>query len=221
MNFTSNISDNLPVLVAPRPVRLTASSLRLRPKHSQSQHDRSLSSDYRCPFYQDTPSDRERPPSSSSSSSPRSSPRSGLPTEALEEFLSILKPSFFQPSSPRIRRHTQPAFQQERPPVILKPHSLIDPPCTSVEEIDHARSASGGTTGRDTPDSPLEFDPSITNTPPIRWFSARVLSSPISRNQTRNPFLRHLHDQSPIPMPVMSPAAVPLPLPTPDEFLEI
>jgi hypothetical protein len=54
----------------------------------------------------------------------------------------------------------------------------------------------------------------------------RLLASPISRMQTRNPFQRHPSYEAAAPSfefsPTWpSPAAVPLPLPTPDELLEM
>lgn len=49
------------------------------------------------------------------------------------------------------------------------------------------------------------------------------LASPVSRMHTRNPFLRHSDDRSPVPCAPsapLTPAAVPLPLPTPDELVD-
>ena len=49
------------------------------------------------------------------------------------------------------------------------------------------------------------------------------LASPVSRMHTRNPFLRHSDDRSPAPSAPsapLTPAAVPLPLPTPDELVD-
>jgi hypothetical protein len=46
-------------------------------------------------------------------------------------------------------------------------------------------------------------------------------ASPISRMHTRNPFLRHAALQSPTPVVPLSPAAIPLPTPTPDELLDL
>ena len=37
---------------------------------------------------------------------------------------------------------------------------------------------------------------------------------------TRNPFLRNSDDRSPAPIAPLTPAAVPLPLPTPDELVD-
>ncbi|TFK76599.1 hypothetical protein BDN72DRAFT_246035 [Pluteus cervinus] len=221
------MADHLPVLVAPRPVRLAISTVqqRMRQKQqSQSQQESPLALPYYSPS--ESPPEPQRPPTSS--------PGSALPTEALEEFLSILRPSFFQPSSPRIRRHpsaTLPAFQHDRGSIVLRPRARIDIPHTPVDELDLARSGqSSRATGRDTPDSALtpnstaDVDPTITDSPPIRWFTSNLLASPISRNQTRNPFPRHIHDQSPSissPTAILTPSAIPLPSPSPDELLEI
>ncbi|TEB35963.1 hypothetical protein FA13DRAFT_1727524 [Coprinellus micaceus] len=51
-----------------------------------------------------------------------------------------------------------------------------------------------------------------------RWLRHSVLSSPVSRMQTRNPFLKQIVE---LPRPPLSPAAVPLPTPTPSEMLEL
>jgi len=75
---------------------------------------------------------------------------------------------------------------------------------------------------------------------PFRWFSSGLLgeltqylgefwltlqyhplASPISRMHTRNPFFRHVTAQSPAPALPLSPAAIPLPTPTPDELLDL
>ncbi|KAJ2916849.1 hypothetical protein MD484_g3552, partial [Candolleomyces efflorescens] len=91
-------------------------------------------------------------------------PRSGaLPSDALEEFLSILKS----------RRTVRPRQ-----------------------------------------DNPEKHDSDSQN----RWVQCGVLSSPVSRMHTRNPFLKHATEA---PAPPLSPAAIPLPTPSPGELLEL
>lgn len=51
-----------------------------------------------------------------------------------------------------------------------------------------------------------------------RWLRHSVLSSPVSRMHTRNPFLKHIAE---LPVPPLSPAAVPLPTPSPNELHEL
>ncbi|KAF9263678.1 hypothetical protein L218DRAFT_864672, partial [Marasmius fiardii PR-910] len=165
--------------------------------------------------------------------------RSPLPSEALEEFLSILKPGlpgFFPPRSPiRSRR------QVSLPTLPVYPNrarARLEGPGSGLEELEVIRSTQSSRTDR-TPDSTdgldgvdiqvLEIDDRHS---PFRWFSSSVLSSPVSRSNTRNPFQRHaatytvVHGQSPSASAVspfygsLSPSAIPLPLPTADELVE-
>ncbi|KAF5324486.1 hypothetical protein D9611_004544 [Ephemerocybe angulata] len=128
------------------------------------------------------------------STSPSPSRSAGLPSDALEEFLAILKPS---PS--KARR----SFQYDRALVLRSP----------VQKVD------------DKPDKPLEAEshdtvPEFQDQDGIlnRWLRHTVLSSPVSRMHTRNPFLKHIAE---LPAPPLSPAAVPLPTPSPNELLEL
>ncbi|KAJ7349216.1 hypothetical protein DFH08DRAFT_864798 [Mycena albidolilacea] len=219
MPFTSN--DN-PVLVAPRPVRLNTFLTRSRMVPGPDHLDRlrldenSEIDDRKIPEF----SDKDVP-------SQRSSPRSGLPTEALEEFLSILRPSFFlPPSSPVLftRRPgaiSVPSFQHERS-YSLKGRGLLQQKNDVVEELEVSRSTQPS---RNTHTPDTETDDFDSNTLPVRWFT-NVLSSPISRMHTRNPFQRHssypgLTSPGPVSPITLSPAAIPLPLPTPDEMIEM
>ncbi|RDB21309.1 hypothetical protein Hypma_011457 [Hypsizygus marmoreus] len=226
MNFNTN---DHPVLVAPRPVRIT-SGYHTIVSRSHNGHERVRISDnnsiddLKVALFSDS-SDKDQV-------SPRSSPRAGLPTEALEEFLSILRPSFFPPSSPVLRTRRQgatslPSFAQERSfsykgrgRLELIPH-LND----GLDDLDIARSRQPSrSTCPGTPEPLNDLDGSFdfdTDSPPVRWFKANILSSPISRNHTRNPFLRHPSNSSPVAISPLSPAAVPLPLPTPDEMIEM
>jgi len=221
MNFGSN--DNTPVLLAPRPVRLTcapytflsrAQPVRILSEPVKDSTDRSHSVGELKLFTEPSPD-----------SSPRSSPRTGLPSEALEEFLSILKPSMFPPRSParNYRQASMPSLHHERS-FSFKGRARID----GVEEVENIRSEqSSRNTSLGSPTEAMdgEFQVLDMDDTPFRWFTANVLSSPISRTNTRNPFQRHAtypmtSNFTPLPMPLvsLSPAAIPLPLPTPDEL---
>ena len=178
------------------------------------------------------------------------SPRSSLPSEALEEFLSILRPAIFPPSSPvlRPRRNGTLAFG-----VAYKAKPKIDASFTKSDQHNPSLTEETGQTPTYSPEPISDhlagnwdiFAPDIAS----RWH-AQVLgmfsfsrciggghslsriraASPISRMQTRNPFPRHAaHDitLSPIrsspttALTPKSPAAVPLPAPSPDETLEV
>ncbi|KAJ7261338.1 hypothetical protein B0H12DRAFT_1106344 [Mycena haematopus] len=214
------LTNDNPVLVAPRPVRLNTLFTRSRMVSSSDQVERvrdenSEIDDRKISEF----SDKDIP-------SQRSSPRSGLPTEALEEFLSILRPSFFPPPSPVLLTRRQgsvplPTFQHERS-YSLKGRALLQQKNEFVEELEVSRSTQPS---RNTQTPDAECDDFDGNTLPIRWFT-NVLSSPISRLHTRNPFQRHssypgLTSPGPVSPIALSPAAVPLPLPTPDEMIEI
>jgi len=177
-------------VVAPRPVRIA---------NSFFQKD-----DLKVSFYADIAdiADKQSP----------DRPRSTLQTEALEEFLSILRPSFLRkPRALATRpRHRLDATSDHYSP---ESHDLTTPP--------------------DTQDIHLE--------PDARWFSSSLLSSPVSRMHTRNPFLRNPNNHSPAsltpitplapitplvptsplaPTTPLAPAAVPLPPPSPDELVD-
>lgn len=196
MNFGSN--DNTPTLVAPRPVRLNFApcailnrtpSVRIVSEPIKDVTERSLSAGDLKIGLLESPSD----------ASPRSSPRFvllhclllcngiilidhfpsvriGLPSEALEEFLSILKPSIFPPHSPvRSRRQASlPTLHHERS-LSYKGRARIE---STVEEVESVRSTqSSRNTG-----SPAELLDGMTeyqlldleNTP-FRWFTSTVL----------------------------------------------
>ncbi|KAF8184896.1 hypothetical protein K438DRAFT_1837057 [Mycena galopus ATCC 62051] len=205
------------ILVAPRPVRLNTAFFTRRmvsgPDHLE-----------RVRFDENAEIDDRKIPELSDKDIPsqRSSPRSGLPTEALEEFLSILRPSFFPPPSPVLLtlRQRSVSVQHERS-YSLKGRGLQQKN-ELVEELEVARSTQPS---RNTQTPDAESDDFDGSTLPVRWFT-NVLSSPISRMHTRNPFQRHssypgLVSPGPVSPIALSPAAVPLPLPTPDEMIEI
>lgn len=120
--------------------------------------------------------------------------RSGLTTEALEEFLSILRPSFFPPSSPVLRTRRQgsnslPTFQHERSysykargRLELAQQKSDSSNLFSLEELDGARSTQPSrNTSSSTPDSAsgrdgmTDFDLFDSEGIPIRWFTSNTL----------------------------------------------
>ncbi|KAG1759023.1 hypothetical protein EDD22DRAFT_849547 [Suillus occidentalis] len=237
MNF--NVNDN-PLLVAPRPVRITphlARSTHFKLVASQVDHvklseDTENIDEYKQPTRIDSSvsSDKDL-------SSPRASPRSSLPSEALEEFLSICM-GWKCPSSPVLRPRRNGAVSLPTFGLPYRSRSRVDfihakgdlSSITLTEEnewIPRARS----------PHTLYERDElenfEIQDFDTQRWNIAHTLSSPISR--ARNPFLRHpsydialsgISNFSQSSPPItsatpMSPAAVPLPVPTPDELVKV
>ncbi|KAG6832686.1 hypothetical protein H0H92_012258 [Tricholoma furcatifolium] len=215
-----------PLLVAPRPVRL-ASAYHAIINKAHSAHDRvriadtNSLDDFKLALFADSSADKD-------SLSPRSSPRSGLPSEALEEFLSILRPSFFPPASPVLRTRRQaaaslPAYTQDRTYSLQGRTRLELLPQHADDDMDISRSQQPSrnaichTPESMTDESPPDFD---IDGLPFRWYKNNALSSPISRTHTRNPFLRYASDQSPALISPLSPASIPLPQPTPDEMVD-
>jgi len=165
----------------------------------------------------DDHSDQQPPELSDKESlSPRPSPRATPPSEALEEFLSILHHQGsirFQPTSPNLRATHNTAFFAYR----------RQTPCTLSPSL--PSEGLGLTIGDRADDKENE---GITY--PFKILGSS-LGSPVSRMQTRNPFQRHPSYEvnvagllgppsalSPSPTSSLNPAAVPLPLPTPDEM---
>ncbi|KAH7909719.1 hypothetical protein BJ138DRAFT_1089047 [Hygrophoropsis aurantiaca] len=242
MNF--NLNDN-PVLVAPRPVRITsayphfARSAQLKLVAASADqtervklHSRNENSeDYKHSAFLDSSSDKDL-------SSPRSSPRSTLPSEALEEFLYILRPAIFPPSSPILRPRTNGTISLPSFGLQYRPRNKID--AVSHRGVEHPAWSFGEDifTGK-SPEPIFErdelgdlenFDPDFAP----RWHTAQTLTSPISRMHTRNPFQRHpsydmafagvLSSSRSSPSLLstpMSPASIPLPTPTADEFIDV
>ena len=170
-----------------------------------------------------------------------------LTTEALEEFLSILRPSFFPSASPTLRScrsASLPAFQYDRSftfrarqrlenasPKTGHPFDDVDTPF-----LQHNRNSSSTTPELTDLDNSFDhdlLDPHLET--PARWFPYGVLcaffvcllllelmvhtASPISRTHTRNPFLRQASDYPHVAVSPLSPAAIPLPSPSPEEML--
>lgn len=212
---TMSSNDNL-VVVAPRPVRLAAT-------HFHRPHARFLSDRVKIADCDDISVDKDP--------SPRASPRSVLTTEALEEFLSILRPSFFPSASPTLRScrsASLPTFQYDRSftfrarqrlenasPKTGHPFDDVDTPF-----LHHNRNSSSTTPELTDLDNSFDhdlLDPRLETS--AHWFPYGVLSSPISRTHTRNPFLRQASDYPPVAVSPLSPAAIPLPSPSPEEML--
>jgi len=249
-----NAASENPLLVAPRPVRLTSApstnflyrsrpvrlvSAPVEPSDRTKTADDAAVDEVKSSVVSELP-EAERP-------SPRLSPRSNLPSEALEEFLSILRPSFFPPSPPRARRAgttSVPSFPypyKSRGRIEFVQQKSDHPSLFGVEEVERARSTQLSRSASSSSDSdrdPDEGDGIASHdfdSLPMRWFSSNNLSSPVSRMHTRNPWQRHPSYEiaftglipssrsspsalSPVPL---SPSTVPLPPPTPGEIIEV
>ncbi|KAL4269396.1 hypothetical protein AB1N83_003029 [Pleurotus pulmonarius] len=213
--------DSSPILVAPRPIRLLPQSSPFGFLHHRSPSRSTHVTTLRPPSTttttttEDTTAGGARISPDSENGRAMSpcasaSPRPG--SEALEEFLSILRPSFSFPSS------TSPA------PILRSMRLPYNQTFSSIDYFPYNRKLvlavdeegeRDGETDKDN-DKVKERD--------------SMISSPISRTNTRNPFHRHPSYDSPLILPlpttpspqrpssVLSPAAIPLPLPTPDEI---
>lgn len=110
---------------------------------------------------------------------------SSLPSEALEEFLSILRPSFFPPSPTRTRRTTSvPSFPypyKTRGRIELVHQKSDHSPLFGVEEIERARStqlsrgAGSSSDSEDNLEEGDEFGARDFDSLPTRWFSSNNL----------------------------------------------
>ncbi|KZT11406.1 uncharacterized protein LAESUDRAFT_720632 [Laetiporus sulphureus 93-53] len=245
MNYTQ-APDNF-VVVAPRPVRLAApaASSYASFQHAIHRPQTRVANNVRLvadgvdllklgeePFdvHDDFASSTKLAPPDSSdreSLSPRASPRSSLPSEALEEFLSILQSSTlcFPPTSPILR----PSNTN-----LNTPHTFFYARSSSLSPglSDHGLGLTLSDTAAEDGTAPPY---------PFKLLGSAPLASPVSRSHTRNPFQRHpsydtasttiaglLRPLSISPSPAygncsstvmaLSPATVPLPLPTPDEM---
>jgi len=238
MNF--NVNDN-PLLVAPRPVRITthlARSTHFKLVTSQVDHVK-LSEDTENVDEHKQPIRVDSVSSDKDLSSPRASPRSSLPSEALEEFLSICM-GWKCPSSPVLRPRRNGAVSLPTFGLPYRSRSRVDfihakgdiSSITLTEESEWVpRTRSPHTLYERDELENLDIQDLDTQ----RWNVAHTLSSPISR--ARNPFLRHpsydvalsgisnfSQSSSPITSATatpMSPATVPLPVPTPDELVKV
>ncbi|KAG2020455.1 hypothetical protein CC2G_005795 [Coprinopsis cinerea AmutBmut pab1-1] len=182
------------LIAAPRPVRLPAFTFARRVNASPSRADNDNNSDL-----------------ASTSPSPLSGRSSTLPSEALEEFLAILKPSFFPSTSPTLGKSRRslniPTFHQYERPLAFKPRQRLENQPVLKSDVD----------------DPSDSHPSAPTSPvPVgvhRWLRFGPLSSPVSRMHTRNPFLKQITEQPGVAARTLSPAAIPLPTPDPDEWL--
>ncbi|KAI0273788.1 hypothetical protein BC834DRAFT_229645 [Gloeopeniophorella convolvens] len=227
--------DNI-TLVAPRPVRLANFSIHLPSPHRPHSLritsapaepvDRRRSADG---VLDDDPPTHREPDSISPKASPRASPR--LQSEALEEFLSILRPSLFPPRSPTLRslRYPVPSFHDRSLSLSSKPLGGLDNfPMLSREDARTPVKQIGAPPGqRAFSQSENEENDLGVGTPP-RIFGSGPLASPISRLHTRNPFQRHASYETPfVPGSLspqdraLSPASIALPSPTPSELESI
>ncbi|THH20371.1 hypothetical protein EW146_g975 [Bondarzewia mesenterica] len=236
-------SDNIVQLVAPRPVRITSFSQ----FHSTANrsHSLRLTSAPVDTIERAKPADADiddvhHALADKEQVSPRASPRSNFSSEALEEFLSILRPALFPPLSPTLHARRIPtfAFSHERS------HSLSSKPLDRLENMpirspifrDDTRTPFKQTSPHLR--TPREEDEENDITNELSTFmtaGSGPLASPISRIHTRNPFQRHPSYETPkgtggifqadvIPPPqtpapvILSPSMIPLPPPTPSEM---
>ncbi|EPQ58388.1 hypothetical protein GLOTRDRAFT_114826 [Gloeophyllum trabeum ATCC 11539] len=231
MNF--NGQDNL-VLVAPRPVRLSSGTHFALDRYNRlvsapaEQNDGVSAGDAR----QQTPFEESKLDvflnSAASlgrdSASPRAPSRCSLPSEALEEFLSILRPSsLFTPSSPLFRPlhgRTMSISSLHSPQMRALHDRNNSPSPVAYMEVDRVIN------GRRTPHKLLKDKENTDGAHEALQpgaFHSSLLSSPVSRFHTRNPFQRHpsyevMSGLVPPASSAMSPALVPLPSPTPTEL---
>ncbi|KAI0811273.1 hypothetical protein BC629DRAFT_1480031 [Irpex lacteus] len=222
-------TDNL-ILVAPRPVRLgqptpfssfspsflhrpqpskANASFRYTPAPTEAFDRLKLTADSEDDLSAQS-QDLDRPISRCAS------PLSNPPSEAMEEFLSIIRPSFamFQPTSPILRSSNGVAHG-------FVPYRHALSPAMSNEGL--------GLSAADQSDNASKENEMVVY--PFRLLAASPLSSPVLR--ARNPFPRHQpfegqvsafiaqRSSSSTPSPAsatLSPSAIPLPSPTPDEM---
>ncbi|KAF5372993.1 hypothetical protein D9758_001667 [Tetrapyrgos nigripes] len=144
------------------------------------------------------------------------SPKPSLPSEALEEFLSIL-------------RHRSPVRSRRQPSLsalstIHQGHErsfFTHRPLDSNVIVDELERSTSRSLSRASQHSDLDVQADLKlldiEDTPFRWFASSLLASPISRNGC-NPFQRHATPSGARAIsPALSPAKIPLPLPTPDE----
>ncbi|KAH9981527.1 hypothetical protein BGW80DRAFT_1163240 [Lactifluus volemus] len=221
-------TDNI-TLVAPRPVRLSNFSIHIPSPHRQ--HTFRITSTPADPdrlFSADPPLDDD--PLIHLDSESISPKASSLPSEALEEFLSILRPSLFPPRSPILRPLRYPVSSlHDRTLSFSKPLGGIDN--LSVLSREDSRTPVkqlGAPLGSRAPPQHENEENDVRSETPPRFFGSGPLASPISRIHTRNPFQRHasyetsIVSTSYIPQDrALSPASVALPSPTPSELESI
>ncbi|KAF9044977.1 hypothetical protein BJ165DRAFT_1527919 [Panaeolus papilionaceus] len=154
-----------------------------------------------------------------------------LPTEALEEFLSILKPTFL--TMPRSYNFSG-GFDRVSPLKHLTASGRFSPVGGPIPSGVIANG--GGAGGAEYPPAQEGRRSTGASPSPSQLSVDRSTSSPVSRMQTRNPFARNIDTRSPVQIPTKipssphpsvtavpiavppSPAAIPLPVPSPDEM---
>ncbi|EAU88340.1 hypothetical protein CC1G_05106 [Coprinopsis cinerea okayama7 len=198
------------LIAAPRPVRLPAFTFARRVNASPSRADNDNNSDL-----------------ASTSPSPLSGRSSTLPSEALEEFLAILKPSFFPSTSPTLGKSRRslniPTFHQYERPLAFKPRQRLENQPVLKSDVDDPSDSHPSAPTSPVPVGGEQQDSLIDHYdqegPVHRWLRFGPLSSPVSRMHTRNPFLKQITEQPGVAARTLSPAAIPLPTPDPDEWL--
>jgi len=208
--YLTSMSDNL-VLVAPRPRRVSPFVA------SQRQIAQIVSPPLEAAPRKSNAVEEDAPDKESAPSSGRStaSPRINLTPDALEEFLSILRPSLFAPSSPVIRRFgagpTGFPYERQQP---FKPRDASQNKQASINSVD------GDLPAIESSPSPVldlasaEGDQFSAKA----WRMSGFLESPVSRTHTRNPFYRHPSYETSLQGVVathLSPTLLPLPLSPP------
>ncbi|KAI0313082.1 hypothetical protein OF83DRAFT_1176020 [Amylostereum chailletii] len=227
------------ILVAPRPIRISTFS-HFHPSQQRPVTLRLTSAPAPAPVPAPVPAPDDGDLDKDHAVSPRLSPRSNnLPSEALEEFLSILRPAFFPPQSPTLRARRYPMTSIHDRSLSLSAKTL-----DRIENIpllrDDPRTPAKLSTGYLSPnlratnrldDNADNDNDSLADLLPLRFSPSSPLASPVSRYQTRNPFQRNASYEvsfrpnafSPQPMRTgsaipASPSMVPLPPPTPSEL---
>jgi len=213
------MSDDF-VLVAPRPRRV--SSLTASRRAFGGSTVRIMSPPAENPARIRLSDDEQTSDEDNASNSGRNtaSPRHSLPADALEEFLSILRPSMLSSASP--------TYRQSRLASGLLPSLTYDrSPVFKQRDLPHSKTASlGSITGEEGEawiknkcPSPVfsgfdAFSFADGEQDPKVWHIPGILDSPISRTLTRNPFQRHPSYEISLANALaahLSPALIPLP----------
>ncbi|EIW85419.1 hypothetical protein CONPUDRAFT_162619 [Coniophora puteana RWD-64-598 SS2] len=231
--MTFNAPSN-PVLVAPRPVRLATvfsntfprSPTHIRLVTAPPQQTESTTPKERVLFSDLNENAQEEKPVElvdKEISSP--SPRSTLSSEALEEFLSILRPALLSPcASPVSRTRSRAARRSGGPafaiPASYRPRILLSRGPAPDENSGDTTAVARSPNGMQAPLPELAGEDEGDMFLLSRWQVSHALSSPVSRMHTRNPFQRYATSEVPGTPTPCSPASVPLPAPTPGELLE-
>ncbi|KAG2360856.1 hypothetical protein BDR07DRAFT_1451834 [Suillus spraguei] len=226
-----NVNDN-PLLVAPRPVRITPHSARSthfklvasQVDHVKLSEDIENIDEYKQPTRIDSSvsSDKDL-------SSPRASPRSSLPSEALEEFLSICM-GWKCPSSPVLRPRRNGAVSLPTFGLPYRSRSRVDfihakgdlSSITLTEENEWVSRARSPQTLYEL-DELENLDIQDLDAQSISNISCAqsIFTSP-SYDIAVSGISNFSQSSSPITSATpMSPATVPLPVPTPDELVKV